>query len=448
MISKQILREIVIRQKEKKKVEPLIKRDLLDDLIKYFKDDRIIIITGLRRSGKSTLLLEFEEYLKSQKEGYYYVNFEDEKFLDFKAQNFEELNEVLMEIHGDFNTYLFDEVQNIVNFESFVRRLHNQGKKIIITGSNSSLLSRELGTKLTGRYKSLELFPFSFKEFLRFYDYQEPKNEDSIKEKVKIFNLFKEYYEVGGIPEYIKNRDEDYIKTLYENIIYKDIISRYNLRNQKTFKELINVLTTNLSSQFTYNKLKNLLKLSNAITVKEYISYLTNTYLFFELTRFDYSIKKQTNLPKKAYLIDHMFNKILGFNLSENKGKILENIAFIELKRRNKEVYYFQNKGECDFIVKTRNKIKDVIQVCFELNKENKKREFEGLIEALKEFKLKKGVILTYEQEDEIKENGFTIQMIPLWKWLLKPQKITAKHYTTRPGQKRTSSNAHKHPHT
>jgi len=420
MLSKEILRHIVVKQKKHKKIENLIERNMLNELIKYINEKRILIISGLRRSGKSTLLFELMQYLDSKNKSYGYVNFEDEKFLDFNAQDFEQLNEVLIETYGDINIYFFDEIQNINKFESFVRRLHDGGKKIIITGSNSSLLSREFGTNLTGRYKLFELYPFSFNEFLKFHAIKHDKESIYlIKEKVNLIKSFKSYFEKGGIPEYLQNNDIDYIKSIYENIIYKDVISRYNLKNQKTFRELINILTTNLASQFSYNSLKNALKLSNAITVKEYLSYLENTYLFFELQRFDFSVKKQLNFPKKIYLVDQIFNKIVGFNFSENKSKILENLVFIELKRKNKEIYYFQENQECDFLIKENTKIVQVIQVCYELNDKNKDREIKGLVEALNKFKLKSGTILTFEQEKDIQLNNKKIFVKPVWKWLL-----------------------------
>ena len=178
------------------------------------------------------------------------------------------------------------------------------------------------------------------------------------------------------------------------------------------------MLATNISSQFTYNSLKKSLKLANSITVKEYISYLGNSYLFFEMQKFDFSAKRQLNSPKKIYLIDPVFSQ-LGLNFSMNKGRILENIVFIELKRRKKEIYYHSDKNECDFVVKEGNKIRESIQVCRLLNDSNKERELNGLIEAMDKFKLKEAVILTQEQEEEFKVNNKKIKVLPVWKWLL-----------------------------
>ena len=220
------------------------------------------------------------------------------------------------------------------------------------------------------------------------------------------------------MPEYLKNSDTDYIRTVYENILYKDIITRYSIKRERLMKELVNILATNAAFPFTYNSLKNVLGLSNAITVKEYISYLSNSYLFFELLKFSYSIKQQLGSPRKIYLVDSAFHHVCGLNFTPNKGRNLENVAFIELVRKSSEVYYYSNKNECDFVVKEGNKISSVIQVCHTIDSSNKEREVKGLLEAMNIFKLKEGLILTFEQTDELKIEGKTIKIMPLYKWL------------------------------
>ena len=417
MIDKDILRQLVKRQK--KALFPkgeFVKRDLLDGILKWFKDNRVIILTGIRRCGKSTLLKEIMQNMYN----WCYVDFEDERFLDFRAQDFEVLNEVLIEVYGNVNIYFFDEVQNIEKFETFVRRLQDEGKKVVITGSNASLLSKEFGTRLTGRYKPFEVYPFSFREFLKFKKARVEKDDFYIAEKkVGLAKLFEEYLLLGGLPEYLKNKDKEYVRTIYENILYKDVIARYAIRRQKVIKELINILATNISSQFTYNALKRALGLGNSITVKEYISYLNNSYLFFELLKFSYSIRQQLNSPRKIYLVDSAFNQVCGINFSQNKGKILENAVFVELKRRNKEVYYYSNKNECDFIIKDGTRITEAIQVCYVLDDTNREREINGLLEAMDKFKLKEGIILTREQTEEITGGNKKIQIMPVFRWLM-----------------------------
>jgi len=415
MVNKDVLRQVVARQKQDLTLKKeMIKRDILSNILKWLKDDRVIILTGVRRCGKSTLLKQLMQEISE----WAYINFEDERLLDFKAQDFEMLNEVLIEAYGTTKTYFFDEVQNIEKFETFVRRLQDEGKKVIITGSNAVLLSKEFGTRLTGRYQSFEIYPFSFSEFLRFKGINIEKDDWLIIEKkVKLLKLFEEYLVMGGMPEYLKNQDKDYIRTVFENILYKDIITRYSIRREKIIKELVNILATNATSQFTYNSLKNTLGLSNAITIKEYISYLSNSYLFFELLRFSSSIKQQLGFPRKAYLVDSAFNQVCGLTFTPNKGRNLENAVFIELKRKNKDVYYYMDKNECDFIVKEGTKIIQAIQVCYSIDEKNKEREINGLIDAMKTFKLNEGIILTFEQTDELTIEGKKIRIKPFFKW-------------------------------
>jgi uncharacterized protein len=419
MINISDLRKIVLKQKEEiEKTDVTVERNILTEILNWFKDNRVIILTGIRRCGKSTILKQ----IMQEQENFCYVNFEDERFLDFKAQDFEQLNEILIEVYNNPKIYFFDEIQNIEKFETFVRRLQDEGKKIVITGSNASLLSKEFGTRLTGRYKPFEIFPFSFSEYLIFKNIIFEKDWNFKTEKrVEIKKAFNEYLEFGGFPEYLKTKDKEYIRNVFENILYKDVIARYAIKKQKIIKELISILATNISSTFTYNSIKTTLNLGNSITVKEYISYLANSYLFFELPKFDFSLRRSLNSPKKIYLIDSAFNQIAGFNFSPNTGKNLENAVFVELKRRKKEIYYFSEENECDFVIKEGNRIIEAIQVCYDFNKDNKEREVKGLIEALNKFKLKEGIIITLDQEDEFEAEGKKIILMPVWKWVLLP---------------------------
>ncbi|MGD9275974.1 MAG: ATP-binding protein [Candidatus Pacearchaeota archaeon] len=417
MISKEKLRRIVLNQKNRMLAKKeTTERTIEKEVLSFFKDNRILILTGIRRSGKSTIL---SHLIKSCK-GFTYLNFEDEGLLDFEAKDFEDLNEVLTDVYGENKFYFFDEIQEVKNFESFVRRLQDDGKKIIITGSNASLLSKEFATKLTGRNKSFEVHPFSFKEFLLYNNFVYSKEDFFItKKKAMIKKMFSDYMGKGGMPEYLNLGDVDYLKNVYDNIIYRDIVARYDIRKEVVLKELVVLLTSNMSNTFTYNSLRKSLKLSNAITIKEYIGYLKNSYLFFEVLRFSYSLKEQLNSPKKVYLIDHSFQKVFGTMFSPNKGWILENIVFVELLRRKNNVSYYSGKGECDFIAKKLNKVTDAIQVCFELTNKNRDREINGLAEAMEKFKLKTGLVLTMDDDEEIIINKKKIIVKPVWRWLL-----------------------------
>lgn len=417
MISKELLRQLVHQQKVRiEQKDDSVRRFILNQVLNSFEDNRIIILTGIRRCGKSTLLKQ----IMQTKTHYCYVNFDDERLLTFPAEEFEILNEVLIEMYGPPDIYFFDEIQNIAGFETFVRRLQDEGKKVIITGSNAALLSREFGTRLTGRYKLFEIFPFSFAEFLIFLKISVRKESLYIpSERVTLITSFAKYVEIGGMPEYLIHHDPEYIKTLYDNILYRDIIARYAIRRQRLIRELVGILISNISLPFTYNSLKNNLGLTNAITVKEYITYLHSAYLFFELPRFDYSVKKQLNSPRKCYCIDTAFSILGGFSVSPNKRRLLENIVYFELLRRGTEVYYFQDKRECDFITKKGPHITGALQVCFELTNENREREIGGILEATEFFGLKEGHILTNDEEDLLIMDEVRIIIMPVWRWLL-----------------------------
>lgn len=419
MTTKSDYTELVTLQKEslKRIRKKLIKRDIYPVSKNLLtSDNRILVITGMRRVGKSTLLQQLMQDLPDC----CYLNAEDERLIHFKAEDFSRLNESLIEVYGNSNYYFFDEIQNIGNFEIIVRRLQDSGKKIILTGSNSSLLSMELGTRLTGRYIQIELFPFSFNEFLHFKQQKISKEDFYLPEKkVQLKQFFKEWLESGGMPEYLDYKDISYLRTLFDNIIYRDIIARYNIRKHTTLKELVHLLANNLTLPVTYNSLKNKVGLSNADTVKEYINYLCNSYMFFELKKYSASYAKQLLNPKKIYLIDNAFHNMITLVKPENVGRKLENIMHLYYRANHYELYYFSEGQECDFVaVDSQGKIR-LTQVCWELNSSNKERETKGLTAAMDFFQTKEGTIITFDQEDEFEAEGKKINVLPVWKFLL-----------------------------
>lgn len=412
--------ELAISQKEiiSKGNKSLINREVFKKVSGLLtSDNRILVITGMRRVGKSTLLQQLMYNLPD----FCYLNAEDERLIHFRAEDFSRLNEALIEVYADSNYYFFDEIQNIDNFEIIVRRLQDSGKKIILTGSNSSLLSMELGTRLTGRYIQIELFPFSFKEFLDFNNQNISKENFYLPEKkVQLKQFFKQWLDAGGMPEYLKYEDISYLRTLFDNIIYRDIITRYNIRKHTTLKELVHLLANNLTLPVTYNSLKNKVGLSNADTVKEYISHLCNSYLFFELRKYSNSYGKQLINPKKIYLIDNAFHNMITLVSPQNIGRKLENILHLHFRSNNYELYYFNEGAECDFVaINSQGKIQ-LTQVCWELTSSNKAREIKGLIAAMQFFQSKEGTIITFDQEDEFNIEGKKIHVLPVWKFLLK----------------------------
>lgn len=393
----------------------LIGREALQEVSAWQNEAAVTVIAGLRRCGKSTLM----QQLREQRHGYY-LNFDDERLVSFRVEDFQKLNEIFHELYGERNIYYFDEIQNVEGWERFVRRLHDARQKVCITGSNARLLSRELGTRLTGRYLQCTLFPFSFGEFLQFKNVAIASDDFfTTAGRAKLKRAFNLYFELGGMPEFVKTENREYIKTLYESILYRDVLVRHGITNEKTMKELMLFVLSNIGKQVSFNKLAGILALKSSTTVKEYFQYLENSYLVVLLSKFSPSLQKNIYANKKIYLVDHGIAGVLGFRLSEDHGRFLENVVLVELLRRKKELFYFQEKHECDFVVKQGRTMQEAIQVCYELNADNQTREFDGLREAMQACHLSEGILLTYDQEDETTRDGKKIRILPVWKWLL-----------------------------
>ena len=416
-MEKTILKEIVMDQKNKKMPVDFVRRDI-ELKVKKDKGDHIVIISGIRRCGKSTLLNSIRQ---EKKESDYFLDFDDERLIDFSVNDFQLLYEVFLELFGEQKVFYFDEIQNISGWERFIRRLHDNGNKVYITGSNASMLSRELGTHLTGRFIEICLYPFSFTEFLKFKKFEYNHNLHlNTQEKIKLKRMFNEYLRLGGFPSYIKTEDNDYLKSLYESIIYRDIIVRYKLPQEKPLKEVVHYCASNIAKEISFNSLKDIAGIKSSTSIKEYFEYLENSFFVFLLNRFDYSLKKQIYFNKKVCFCDMAMANNIGFHFSEDFGRVLENIVFLQLQRQGKEIYFHKSKVECDFLVKEKNRIIMAIQVSRSLkNKETRDREIFGLIDAIKQYKLKSGLILTEDEEGDIKEGGYNIKIMPVWKWLL-----------------------------
>ncbi len=420
MLTKEQLKQIVVSQRENILKKSFgIERSVLKEIEQKRKMPHVIVITGVRRCGKSTLLKQIiEQYYKNKE--FYYINFEDERLFNFDASKFDEIYETLVELYGECKTFFIDEIQNINNFETFVRRFCDNGFKFYITGSNANLLSKELGTKLTGRHVDIVVKPFSFLEFLKLKKFKFEKNMMYLTEgRVKIKKLFIEYLEKGGMPEYLQFKDDEILMRTYEDIILKDIIVRYHVDNIASIRELYQYMVSNFSNKFSYNAIKKITGIGSVNTVKKYISYLEETFFAKTINKFEHSIKKQLINDKKLYIIDNGFLKTLSTRLTKDKGWLLENIVFNTLNRQYVDVFYFSEKQECDFVTLKNKKIHSIMQVTWELNENNKSRETNGLITAMDTFKQKTGLILTYDQEDELKIGNKKIIVKPVWKWIL-----------------------------
>ncbi len=412
------LKKVIVAQNEIKKEIEYVQRDYILSTEDWQNDPYIRIVAGVRRCGKSTLM---EHIRQHNAEKNYALNFDDNRLTGFTGEDFERLYESFHELYETEKTWYFDEIQNIKNWEKFVRRLHNEGHKVYITGSNARMLSTELGTHLTGRNIQTELFPFSYGEFLRFHKVRFGKSDIYSSEKsIALKRAFNDFTLHGGFPEFLQTKNHEYLKSLYENIIYRDVVARYNIRNAKTLIEMLHFLISNISKETSYNAVKNVFGIANANSVKEYISYFENSYLLFSINKFDYSLKKQLANPKKIYTVDTGLANSVSFQFSENFGRQLENIVFLELRRQGLEIYYHKNKHECDFIIRHSQKVVTAIQACQSLeNGSTRKRELDGLLEAMYEYKLQTGFIITEDEEETIAENELTIRVLPAWKWLL-----------------------------
>ncbi len=399
MLLKEDLKKIIISQRNfLDKSETGVLREKKTEI----KKGLAVTITGVRRCGKSTYL---NQLIRKQRKSYY-LNLEDPRLEGFELSDFFKAEEIMKEIYGEGGTYFFDEIQVVDKWEKYVRYLVDRKEKVVITGSNASLLSSEFGTKLTGRHIQTEMFPFSYNEFLK------------LKKKKPGVKSFKEYLREGGFPEYLKSKNEEILFELLTDIITRDIAVRYGIKNVQMLKKIAIFLISNVGKEFSYNSIKKAFKIKSVQTVIDYISFFENAYLLFTVPRFSYSFKQQQVNPKKVYSIDNGLSYHLSTTFSEDLGKMLENAVFLHLRRKHKDIYYFKENNECDFVIKEKNKITQAIQSTYKLDESNKEREINGLLEAMQKFNLKTGLIITLSQEDEIKEHNKKILIKPAWKWM------------------------------
>ena len=401
MITQKDLTKIIESQKsvfESKNYE--VKRELLPNVpaIQSFAT----IIKGIRRCGKSTMMhqlihKEFKQLL--------YLNFEDIRLVGFDQSDFVRLDQIIRE--QESKVLYFDEIQLLDKWEIFIHHLLNHDYQVFITGSNASLLSKELGTHLTGRHLSMELMPFSYSEFLEFN--RECPNSESLKK----------YLNIGGMPEYVKHEKPQILLNLVNDILVRDIAVRHGLRDVDTLKKLTVYLMSNIAKPFSANKLKDSFGLRSATSIIEYSGYLSDSYLLEFLPMFSYSLKVQNRNPKKVYTLDNGIAQVISSGFSEDLGRKLENLVYQHLRRKGFELYYFNNKKECDFVVRNNNQILSLIQVCYDLSIDNQDREINGLLEAMKFFDQQEGIIITFDQQDELNIDGNKIKLIPAYEFLM-----------------------------
>lgn len=414
---KELLKKIIFEQQEfcRNIVRNTVPRDIEDE---WVTTSEILIITGIRRCGKSVLLQQLRNKLSEQD---FFFNFDDERLASFTVSDFQALQECFYELFGQQHTYYFDEIQNIPGWETFVRRLYNEGCKVIITGSNARMLSRELGTHLTGRYISVEIYPFSFVEYLKLINVH-PVQADfyTTAGRSNLLVQFKDYIENGGFPKYLQTHSPRYLSSLYESIIFRDVMARNALTNEKEIKELVFYLASNATRRITYSSLGKIIGIRHAETIKNYLEYIQQTYMIFQLMKYSPSVKVQMLNPKKIYFIDNAIIGRIGFNATDNIGYKLENIVFIELKRRGYDLFYHSDKKECDFIVRQEAEITQAYQVTVSLSDtKTRKREISGLQEAMSAYGLSEGYIITMDEKETLQVDEGVIHIVPAWEWML-----------------------------
>ncbi|MBS3114961.1 ATP-binding protein [Candidatus Woesearchaeota archaeon] len=431
------LTKTILNEWKEKTLPEVISRET--DLLGYAdtKPNKIVVITGFRRTGKTFLIFSLIQKLlkEKSKEQAVYVNFEDER-IPLKTEFLTNLLPAIKQMYNKQLEFLFlDEVHNIPEWSKWLRRVYDSEKiRIFVTGSSSKMSSKEIPTELRGRFLEVKVFPLNFKEYLKFNNKSINLKvvDHSENEKAKIIRAFKDYLEFGGMPEVVladEDRKIEIIHNYYNTVIRRDIIERFKIRNQESLKALLNLLlnSTSYSISKLYNTLKSLNFEVGKGTIQSYLSYIENSYFLHSLQLFSLKIKDQMQYPRKIYLIDNGFITALSSKFSKNLGRLYENLIFLELKRKlssdpKQDAYYWRNqqKEEVDFVIKQGLKVKQLIQSCYEISDyDTKKREIRALVKASKELKCNNLLIITEDKEGEEKIEGKKIKYTPLWRWLL-----------------------------
>ena len=360
-----------------------------------------LVVCGIRRCGKSTLLRQFVRKLGRD---FFYLNFDDIRLAEFTNTDYSLLDQVIGESGVDL--LFLDEIQSARNWELYVRQKLDEGLQLVITGSNASLLSRELGSRVTGRHITKELFPFSYREFCEFSG-----------QKTCAASL-ESYLDKGGFPEYLKSGNADILAQLQSDILYRDIAVRYAIRDAASLRRLFVYLVSNPAQPFSPSRMTGVAGVKSPTTVLEYISFLEAAYLIHLLPCFAWSLKAQSLAPKKVYIADTGIIKTSSVSFTGNCGALLENFVYNSLRPENGDIFYFSGKNgsECDFILQPHEKPR-CIQVCWELTADNQDREINGLLDAMEFFNQEEGAILTFDTEDIILTKGKKINVTPAWKW-------------------------------
>lgn len=395
MKSQELIASVIDAQQSEIEKKPLgLTREIIDTVPSI--ENFATILTGIRRCGKSTLMLQI---LKKTTGKMLFLNFEDIRLSGFETSDFVRLNAEIEK--RNVRILFFVEIQMADKWEIFIHQKLNEGYLVYISGSNASMLSRELGTHLTGRHLSMELYPFSYPEFLAF---------NNLENTVVSFD---DYLQTGGMPDFVKHRSASILLNLLDDILYRDIAVRHNIRNVNGLRELTVYLLSNIGRPVSARRLTGLFGITATSTITEYFSHVSNSYLVDFVPQFDYNTKAQSRNPKKVYAIDPGIYNQAKTAFSDDSGRQLENAVFLHLRRRHRDIFFFSKQGECDFVVMEKGKAVACIQVCWQVNDMNMKREISGLKTALDYFGLQEGIIVTHDQSDLFEVDGTTIKLVP-----------------------------------
>jgi hypothetical protein len=413
------------------------RRSYVEKCLRFLKANVIAAIIGARRSGKSYIMRQLIKKLiekRTERKNILMVNFEDKRFVEFYPKLLDEIYETYLEfLKPDKKPFvLLDEIHNVPKWERWVRTIQELEKaKIIVSGSSSKLLAGELASVLTGRHLDVIVFPLGFRESLSFKNLEIREELDLIVKKIEIKRFLNEYMEFGGFPEVVLSSEKkQLLLTYFDDILTKDIEKRYKLKKSEKLRVLARFYLTNISNTITFNSLRKSLD-TTTNTIEKFSSYLEEANMIFFVKCFSFKLKEQEKTARKVYSIDVGLANAIGFKFSSNLGKIAENIVAIELKKKetlnlNMEIYYWKNPQheEVDFIVKEGTKIRQLIQVCWDINEyKTKEREIKALLKANNELRCKDLLVITenYEAEEKIKakSKSYKVKFLPLWKWLL-----------------------------
>jgi uncharacterized protein len=418
----------IIKEFQEFKLPNIINRQLT-----ISESNKIISLVGNRRSGKTYFFYQLVKELLVKgiaKDQILYINFDDDRLYPLKLDELDYLIESYYELFPENKNkkkyFFLDEIQTIDNWELFVRRLNDKENiKIYLTGSSSKLLSQEIATSLRGRTLSYYLYTLNFKEFLEFKNFKFTKNDVYSSKRYQLKKLFLEYLNDGSFPEVVleNNLKKEILNNYFDMFIYKDLVERYSIRNIDLLKKLSLYLLTNVSNLFSASSYYKLISKEISVskeTILEYLSYLKEINLVFSVPIYSFSLKQQQVNPSKIYTIDNGLRNAVSFKFSEDEGRLAENLVFIELKRKLKEIYYWKGKGEVDFVIKNKDNSVDLINVCY--NNEIPEREVNSINEFIVKHlntKINNKIIITKDLEKEEKIDERIIKYIPLWKWLM-----------------------------